>query len=83
MFDGEWLSAELPPGTRERLQRAIDFWNALPIRISNEGGTRDGVLEGMRAEFEDLLSSGRPIDLNEVESLTAQAALLFQGRRSF
>jgi hypothetical protein len=75
-FNG--LSPGRPPDRKERLQNVIEFWNALSCR-EDAGETTWGALEGLQAQVSDCLSHD-PVDLAQVESLTAVAALLLTGR---
>ncbi len=68
---------------QQRLQKSIDFWEALPRCEGETAETRERILEGLRAEVNDLLNGPGPIDFNLVESLTFQAALRLSGRQNF
>jgi hypothetical protein len=74
-FNG--LSPGGPPDRQERLQNVITFWNALSCP-EDAGETTWGVLEGLQAQVVESLSR-EPPDIEQAESLTAQAALLMAG----
>lgn len=76
------LSPDRSPCKDIRLQRARDFWIGLSELLDNVGETHRGLLEGLKVEYEDILSR-EPIDLNKVDSLTAEAAILLLGNRKF
>ncbi len=74
----------LPPGGpdyRDRLQNVIDFWNAISC-LDGAGETTPGELEERQAQVSDCLSR-RPIDLDRIERLTAEAAMLLTGQCFF
>ena len=77
------LSPEFPENVQSQIQLVKTIWKSLLELNESKGWTRDGILEGMFAEVEDLLSNGMPIDLNMIESLTAKAALSISGKQYF
>ena len=76
------LPSDLPSHVRVRLQAVVDIWDGFEQCAADAEGTQGSVLEGLRAEVQDTLSRN-PIDLNRVQSLTAEAVLWTTGRRSF
>lgn len=76
------LSPGLSPHQQEHFQKIKDFWGALTKYEDETGETHKGVLEGLRAEVEDILSR-EPVDLNRLTSLTAEAVLRLTGKRNF
>lgn len=76
------LTSDFTPEQVERFQKVKDFWDKLP---SCQGGTEEthwSVLEGLRTEVKMLLDE-ELVDLNLLESLTAQAAIRLSGKRYF
>jgi hypothetical protein len=71
------LSPDNPREREERIQRIVDFWNAL--RASDTPGTTTwDVLEPLEQLVTEYLDHDPP-DVGWAESLTAQAALLIAG----
>jgi hypothetical protein len=71
------LSPGDPREAEQRIQRIVDFWNAL--RTSGTPGTTTwGVLEPLEQLVTEYLDHDPP-DIGWAESLTAQAALLIEG----
>jgi hypothetical protein len=75
------LSPGRPPDYEERLQQVIDFWNAFSC-LEDAGETTWGVLEEIQSAVSECLARD-PVDLERVESLTANAALLISGKFLF
>jgi hypothetical protein len=67
-----------PLDRQRRLQNVLSFWNALSCR-EDAGETTSGVLEELQAQVTDCLSR-ELVDLAQVESLTAEAALRLTGQ---
>jgi hypothetical protein len=74
-----------PPGERadwqERVQKILDFWNALSID-GDSGETTWGDLEPSQTEVTDCLAR-EPKDTARAESLTAYALMLITGQIDF
>ena len=65
-----------------RLQKVLIFWKGVSEYLSEAGETHRGLLEGLKAELDDVLSR-EPVDLNRIDSLTAEAAIILCGRKLF
>ncbi len=65
-----------------RVQNARAFWAGVLECLGDAEEAHRGLLEGLHAEFQDA-AGRRPIDLNRVDSITAQAAILLSGKRFF
>ncbi len=84
MKDGEKeQSSAKPKPLCAILQNAREFWGWYEgvVREAEETHVPAG-LKGLYAEYLDALNP-QSFDLNRIESLTAQAAILMQGKRVY
>ena len=67
----------LSPENRERINRAIVFWNEYGVHQESGAATREELDEIQRKVTECLYAA--EIDVHAIESLTAKAMMLMQG----